>query len=159
MLHLIVVIFDFQHFKINIVGLCQVNLIILTWLVFSYCLIHCAKWYHKLPGAEWQAFPPSTAGCGTEFLSDVGGEIISPGYPHLPAVESQCTWTIRTDVTRKIMLHFRDFNLGNLGKHFESFLELKIDHLMPAFNIAGSNQWIHQFSPWQFFYQWCTVEA
>ena len=119
-------------------------------MIFSYYLNHYANCHHKLPGAEWQAFPPSTTGCGTEFLSDVGGEIVSPGYPHLPAVESQCTWTIRADVTRKIMLHFRDLNLGNLGKHFESFLELKIDHLIPVSNIAEA---IHQFSQWRFFYQ------
>ena len=60
----------------------------------------------------WQPFPTQPA-CGVNYITGAGGDLSSPGYPnsHLPGV--QCTWMIKVDNDKKIILNFETIDLGH----------------------------------------------
>ena len=69
----------------------------------------------EFPG--WQPFPPSSPGCGESFLTGVGGEITSPGYPNPYQPNTQCVWMIRVAYDMKIVLNFIVLDLGQSSKY------------------------------------------
>jgi len=38
--------------------------------------------------------------------------IISPNYPLAPPPDTECTWMIRVELNRRIMLYFNEINIG-----------------------------------------------
>lgn len=66
--------------------------------------------------SAWQPFPPSNQACGNGFILGQGGEISSPGFP-LPYEDNiECTWMIRVDYNRHVLIHFLELDMGQAGE-------------------------------------------
>ena len=65
---------------------------------------------------EWQPFPPNHPSCGPDYVTGVGGEITSPGYPNVYEPDVECTWMLRVEDDMFILLNFIDLDLGQSGR-------------------------------------------
>lgn len=63
----------------------------------------------------WQAFPPSPEICGPLFITGVGGELSSPNFPDPYPTNVECTWMIRVERGKRILLTFMDVDMGHSG--------------------------------------------
>ena len=77
----------------------------------SYCLLSLCIFYK-----EWQPFPPNHPSCGPDYITGVGGEITSPGYPKVYEPDVECTWMLRVEDDMFILLNFIDLDLGQSGR-------------------------------------------
>ena len=60
-----------------------------------------------------KGFEQIVPGCG-HFTTETGN-IQSPNFPGLASNNAQCTWTIRLEPGKIIVLHFHDFNVSCNG--------------------------------------------
>lgn len=72
--------------------------------------------HYEFLDEDWQPFPESSPGCGPSYQSGLGGQITSPEYPNAFPPNAQCTWTIRVDHQKKIVLNFIGMKLGDSGE-------------------------------------------
>ena len=63
----------------------------------------------------WQPYPASNASCGSDYITGVGGEITTPGYPYPFKPNLACTWMIRVQYDKLILLNMLELDLGTNG--------------------------------------------
>ncbi|KAK2183961.1 hypothetical protein NP493_290g02006 [Ridgeia piscesae] len=61
---------------------------------------------------RWQPFPQSSPHCGSEFVTGVGGELTSPGFPDPYPANIECTWMIRVGYDQKVLINFMTLDMG-----------------------------------------------
>ena len=66
--------------------------------------------------SEWQPFPASSPHCGPEFVTGVGGELTSPGYPEAYPPNIECTWMIRVGYEQKVLINLMKLDMGQSGR-------------------------------------------
>ncbi len=75
------------------------------------------KYHHSgVSITGWQPFPPSDPSCGADYITGMGGEIVTPGYPNPYQPNIECTWMIRVEEGMRILLNFIDLDLGQKGE-------------------------------------------
>ncbi|XP_074657518.1 neuropilin-1-like [Tubulanus polymorphus] len=61
---------------------------------------------------RWQPFPPSSELCGADYMTGPGGVLTSPGYPKPFIPDLECTWMIKVERHKRILLTFHELDLG-----------------------------------------------
>ncbi len=64
----------------------------------------------------WQPYATSNASCGSDYITGVGGEITTPGYPLPFEPRLSCTWMIRVKYDELILLNMLELDLGTNGE-------------------------------------------
>ena len=71
--------------------------------------------------SAWQPFP-SDPSCGSSFVTGVGGQLVSPGFPSPYPNDVECSWMIKVDESQKILLNFVELDLGQSSESCLSLL-------------------------------------
>ena len=75
--------------------------------------------------SEWNPFCPNNSkSCTSEYISGVGGELKSPGYPKPYGANLDQTWMIKVDPGEHILINFLDLDMGNNGNLIVTFFEM-----------------------------------
>ncbi len=64
----------------------------------------------------WSPFGQSNRSCGSDYITGVGGELTSPGYPAPYKPNLDCTWMIKVDPDEHILINFLALDMGTNGK-------------------------------------------